>query len=243
MLRAPRRQRTVVHRGELGVGPADVERANRMRRRPMSRATAAPRPSRRDRAGQQRRERLGEPRAVAECPRESASRRCAAPSPMKSVGRPASRSQQLGRRLDRRRLDLAPILVRARRTPRRARHRPTWRHRGAGPARPATNASASNADTPISGFSVANASPCIVAMPMRRPVNDPGPVATANTSIVRSVDASRSSSVMRSPRQPLGLVARPDRPRLSRSTRSSRAAHSCPRASWCRARGSAWLDR
>ena len=38
---------------------------------------------------------------------------------------------------------------------------------------------------------VTNASPCIVAMPMRRPVNDPGPDATANRSIADSGDVVR----------------------------------------------------
>ncbi len=60
-------------------------------------------------------------------------------------------------------------------------------------------ASASNPETPISGFPAANASPCIVAMPMRSPVNDPGPVATANTSISGSAMPACSSSAMRSP--------------------------------------------
>ena len=65
-------------------------------------------------------------------------------------------------------------------------------------SRSATRASASRPDTPIKGLPAANASPCIVAMPIRRPVNEPGPVATAKTSMAPSATPLCSSSVIRS---------------------------------------------
>ena len=61
-------------------------------------------------------------------------------------------------------------------------------------------ASASSADTPTTGRPVANASPWMAAMPMRRPVKDPGPAATANTSTSpRPGGRARSSNVRMSP--------------------------------------------
>ena len=60
----------------------------------------------------------------------------------------------------------------------------------------------------MSGFPAANASPCIVAMPIRSPVNEPGPVATANTSIVRSAMPARSSERHEIARQVLGMRVR-----------------------------------
>ena len=46
----------------------------------------------------------------------------------------------------------------------------------------------------MSRVPVTNASPCIVAMPMRRPVNDPGPDATPKTSMDGHATPSASSS-------------------------------------------------
>ena len=66
---------------------------------------------------------------------------------------------------------------RGRRTPRRAAH-PSRRRSAAGlPAMAAKvdRASASSAEMPTTGLSMAKASPCMVAMPMRSPVNEPGP--------------------------------------------------------------------
>ena len=95
-----------------------------------------------------------------------------APSPMNSVGSTAQRFEQhLGQAHDRR-SRLRVHLRTAPRTPPRARHRPRWPPVRAVPRN--AHASASKPDTPISGFPSANASPCIVAMPMRSPVNEPG---------------------------------------------------------------------
>ena len=77
------------------------------------------------------------------------------------------------------------------------------------PCARAMRASASNAETPISGLPAAIASPCIVAMPTRSPVNDPGPVATAKTSIVAQRDAARARA------------APPDRPAAAPPGRAS----------------------
>ena len=68
----------------------------------------------------------------------------------------------------------------------------------------AIRASASSADTPTSGFPAANASPCIVAIPMRSPVNDPGPIATANTSTSPSVETGVLEEGHQIERQPRG---------------------------------------
>jgi hypothetical protein len=56
----------------------------------------------------------------------------------------------------------------------------------------ATARSAVSPEIPMSGRRWPNASPCMVAMPMRRPVNDPGPVATAKASISSSAIADKS---------------------------------------------------
>ena len=165
----------------------------------------------------------------------------AAPSPMKSVGRAAQplEQQRLGGATVGGSISL-PVLVAARRTPRLARRRPrSATSRLSRLARRPRDASASNAETPISGFPAANASPCIVAMPMRSPVNDPGPVATANTSIVVERDAFVLEQRHQIAWQPLGL-RRATRRRPPRAARGRRAAaRSSPLASWCRGRGSA----
>ncbi len=54
-------------------------------------------------------------------------------------------------------------------------------------SRDARCASASSAEMPRSGRPHTSASPCMVAMPTRRPVNNPGPEATANRSIAHAV--------------------------------------------------------
>ena len=143
-------------------------------------------------------------------------------------------------------------LRRAPRTPRRATRRPTWRcgragHRLDAPCRsthPRVNdpASASNAETPMSGFPAANASPCIVAMPMRSPVNDPGPVATANTSMSRKRHLrSRRAASCRSPGSRAACGSRRRSP-ARRSDPPSRASAQLPAAWWCRGRGQASGD-
>ena len=53
----------------------------------------------------------------------------------------------------------------------------------------AIDANASNAETPNSGRFRAIARPCIVAMPTRNPVNDPGPIPTASDVDLGQCDA------------------------------------------------------
>ena len=116
-----------------------------------------------------------------------------APSPMNSVGTTVAQPVEHAARACSRqaRLDFAPV-HRKRRI-----HLAAPRiHPGRDHARPVrlaapTRASASSPETPINGFPSANASPCIVAMPMRRPVNEPGPVATAKTSMSPSATSAR----------------------------------------------------
>ena len=88
----------------------------------------------------------------------------------------------------------APLRVHPRttpRTPRPARHRPRWPPVRAVPRERATMRQHIEPDTPTNGFPAAKASPCIVAMPMRRPVNEPGPVATAKMSMSASARSAR----------------------------------------------------
>src|ERR1041385_2846154 len=66
-------------------------------------------------------------------------------------------------------------------------------------AEPATARSAAKPEIPIRALPRPNASPCMVAMPMRRPVNDPGPVATAKASTSCSDTAERSRMSRRAP--------------------------------------------
>ena len=57
---------------------------------------------------------------------------------------------------------------------------------------------ASSVETPKHGLSAAQARPLTAAMPMRRPVNEPGPAATATASIsasVRSAFLSMASTI------------------------------------------------
>ena len=59
-------------------------------------------------------------------------------------------------------------------------------------------ASASSVDTPTQGFCVAQARPLTVDTPMRMPVKDPGPCATAKASTLQSRNSqfrSRSSAI------------------------------------------------
>ncbi len=58
---------------------------------------------------------------------------------------------------------------------------------------------------PASGLSFASASPCIVAIPIRNPVNDPGPDATANRSTSAMRRPCASSSTHQIPRQTLAV--------------------------------------
>ena len=68
---------------------------------------------------------------------------------------------------------------------------------------------------PASGLPFASANPCIVAMPMRSPVNDPGPDATANRSTSADAEAVRVKETHQITRQPHAVrdcgVARVDR--------------------------------
>ena len=64
-------------------------------------------------------------------------------------------------------------------------------------------AMASRVDTPIQGLSAAQARPFTVAMPMRRPVKEPGPAATATASI-----SSRVSSLFFSMSATMGIRVR-----------------------------------
>ncbi len=86
---------------------------------------------------------------------------------------------------------------------------------------------ASKADIPMSGFPSANASPCIAAIPIRRPVNDPGPVATPNASMSVSVTPAASSSAISSPGSRAACGFDASLP-SSRSTSPSRANAQLP---------------
>ena len=55
------------------------------------------------------------------------------------------------------------------------------------------NASASSVDTPIHGFPEAKARPFIVALPMRTPVNEPGPAEQVKISMSFTVSESEES--------------------------------------------------
>ena len=83
----------------------------------------------------------------------------------------------------------------------------------------------------------ANASPCIAAMPMRRPVNDPGPATTARSVDLVEGDAGRGERAVEIARQPLTVGAARDR-RSPRSARRRRAAPPrCRLVWWCREPG------
>ena len=84
---------------------------------------------------------------------------------------------------------------------------------------------------------MAMASPCIVAIPTRSPVNDPGPVATANRSISRSESDSTCEEAL-----PGRRAAAPPAPeRRHRPPREASpipaSVRSFPDASSCRVRG------
>ena len=88
-------------------------------------------------------------------------------------------------------------------------------------------ASASSADTATTRFPQVNASPWIVAMPMRMPVNDPGPDATAKTSTSRNVSACASSSATSSPGSRSAWLRDPS-PRRTSTMRSSSTIAALP---------------
>ena len=62
------------------------------------------------------------------------------------------------------------------------------------PRERAPQAMASSVDTPTHGLSVPSASPLTVATPMRTPVNEPGPCATAKASTSESETPQFASS-------------------------------------------------
>ena len=163
-----------------------------------------------------------------------------APSPVNDASLRAASRQRA--RIARRRLDAGaarPRAVRRRapQTPRRARRPSRWRRARPGSAaagRALQRASASSAEMPTSGFPVASASPCIVAMPMRSPVNDPGPVATANRSTSASASAVRvEQRASRSPGSRSPCVTR----RVARHARDSSAPSRSERAAARAGRG------
>ncbi len=116
-----------------------------------------------------------------------------APSPMKSVGRTRSASSKTSGRPTIGASTSRPSSYRAANTsPRHASTHVATR------TAPAIRARASNPEIPTSGFPSANASHCIVAIPIRSPVNDPGPLATAKRSMSASLTPARSSNDIRS---------------------------------------------
>ena len=146
-----------------------------------------------------------------------------APSPINSVERPRSDSSSTSGRLTTGAATSRPFSYNAANTsPRHASTQVATRS-----CVPATRTSTSNPDTPINGFPSANASPCIVAIPMRRPVNEPGPVATAKMSMSASRMFAPSSSDIRSPgrRSACALGASLT---CSHTTRPSRASAQLP---------------
>ena len=159
-----------------------------------------------------------------------------APSPMKRIGRAC---QQRRPRV----AAYAPAAAprrrdRAGRVRRRVRAPRTLR-RAARPSRPRSaairiarrrRASASSADTGTIRGRRAIASPCIVAMPTRRPVKDPGPAATANRSMSSMLTPRRGERSHQLAGQPLAVRARPGRPRARRQRRRRRADGNAARA-------------
>ena len=118
----------------------------------------------------------------------------------------------------------------ARRTPRagaRPSTPPTSVRRAPRP-RAASCASASSAETPATRRRRTNASPCIVAMPMRRPVNDPGPDATANRSTSASDEAARARARAGGRRAAAPRACATDRRRARRRRRSSSTSATLP---------------
>ncbi len=93
----------------------------------------------------------------------------------------------------------------------------------------AARASVSSAESPTHGLSLASASPCTLLRPIRRPVNEPGPVVTAKASISGAARPSprRSASTAGSSQRECPA---PVRTRASASTPSSETTARLPRS-------------
>ena len=93
-------------------------------------------------------------------------------------------------------------------------------------------ASASRVDTGTIGLPSAIASPCIAAMPTRRPVNEPGPAATASRSTAFSADARAIHELDQLARQALAV--------RQRRIAGHLGEHDCDRRRWPRSRRAPW---
>ena len=155
----------------------------------------------------------------------------------RAAGWPGPPRQRRGRIADGRRIELHEAIRAERRRPAHAIERrkdlvpvrvhPRGDDRIRRRVRAARCASASRAETPATRRRCTTANPCIVAMPIRSPVNDPGPDATANRSTSDIASPRRSSTRRSSPGSRWACVRDGSPPRSS-TTRSSSTRATLP---------------